>query len=47
MRALVRYRLGDRKGALEDLDWILEKKPGGIDLERVRELRRRLAGPEQ
>ena len=47
LRALARYQLGDRKGALADLDWILEKMPEGIDLAGVRAIRRRIAGPEQ
>lgn len=42
MRAAVRYRLDDIKGALEDADWLLEKKPAGLDLERVRSFRERL-----
>src|SRR5262249_33336107 len=45
LRALARYQSGDREGALKDLDWVLEKMPEGIDLERVRGLRQRMAGP--
>jgi serine protease Do len=40
MRAGVRYQQGDRKGSLEDIDWLLVNKPEGIDLDRVREFRR-------
>lgn len=39
MRAGLRGRQGDRSGAIADLDWVLEKRPEGIDLERVREFR--------
>jgi serine protease Do len=46
LRAVTRAQTGDRKGALEDLDWILDKMPTGIDLEGVRAIRRRIAGPE-
>ena len=47
LRALARFQLGDRKGALADLDWILEKMPEGIDLDGVRTIRRRIAGPDR
>jgi serine protease Do len=42
LRGLGRAQQGDRKGALEDLDWVLEKMPEDIELDRVRELRRRI-----
>jgi regulator of sirC expression with transglutaminase-like and TPR domain len=45
LRALARSQTGDREGALADLDWILEKMPEGIDLDGVRAIRRRVAGP--
>ena len=41
-RAQLRYHVGQRDGAIADTEWLLEKKPDGIDLERVRELRRLL-----
>jgi regulator of sirC expression with transglutaminase-like and TPR domain len=39
MRAVIRYQAGDPSGSREDADWLLKHKPGGVDLERVRELR--------
>jgi regulator of sirC expression with transglutaminase-like and TPR domain len=47
LRAGLRYDLGDRKGALEDIDWLLEHQPEGIDLERVRQMRRLLSAEEK
>jgi regulator of sirC expression with transglutaminase-like and TPR domain len=47
LRALARFQLGDKKGALADLDWILEKMPEDIDLDGVRTIRRRIAGPDR
>jgi regulator of sirC expression with transglutaminase-like and TPR domain len=47
LRAAVRFELGQRQAALEDLDWLLEHDPPGIDLERVRGLRRLLERPER
>src|SRR5262245_12871214 len=47
LRALARYQNGDRDGALKDIDWVLEKMPEGIDLDVVRELRRRMSGPDR
>ncbi|MBM3838344.1 MAG: tetratricopeptide repeat protein [Verrucomicrobia bacterium] len=41
-RAMARMRAGDRTGAKEDLQWLLEKEPPAINLERVRELYRSL-----
>jgi serine protease Do len=38
LRAIVRYRLQERGGALEDVQWLLAHKPAGIDLGRVIEL---------
>ncbi|HEV7222239.1 MAG TPA: tetratricopeptide repeat protein, partial [Pirellulales bacterium] len=38
-RAFFRYRSGLGEAALEDLNWLIEHEPEGIDLERVRELR--------
>jgi regulator of sirC expression with transglutaminase-like and TPR domain len=42
MRAVYRYQDGQRRGALEDTDWLLKQKPTGIDLNRVRQLRKLL-----
>jgi S1-C subfamily serine protease/regulator of sirC expression with transglutaminase-like and TPR domain len=39
MRAMVRFETGRKAVAVSDLDWLLEKKPEGVDLEKVRELR--------
>jgi serine protease Do len=47
VRAGLRYQSGDKAGALADVDWLLEHEPEGIDLERVRQLRRVLTRPER
>ncbi len=47
LRALVRAQSGDREAALEDVDWLLEKQPDKVDVERLREFRRTLTRPEQ
>jgi regulator of sirC expression with transglutaminase-like and TPR domain len=47
MRAMVRARSGDRDGALEDIDWLLEKKPKGVDVDELRKFRRTLERPDQ
>jgi regulator of sirC expression with transglutaminase-like and TPR domain len=47
MRMFLRYQTGDREGALQDVDWLLEHKPEGLDVERVREFRRVLTQPEK
>lgn len=39
MRAVIRHETGRRRAALSDIDWILEKKPAGLDLDRIRQLR--------
>jgi serine protease Do len=41
-RGMLRLRLGDTPGAREDLKWLLDEAPPGIDLERVAELHRSL-----
>jgi S1-C subfamily serine protease/regulator of sirC expression with transglutaminase-like and TPR domain len=46
LRAVVRTQAGNRAGALTDVDWLLEKQPDGIDLDRVREFRRFLEQQE-
>ncbi|MBI3838159.1 MAG: trypsin-like peptidase domain-containing protein [Planctomycetia bacterium] len=45
LRAIVRYRLELREGSEEDVDWLLEKRPAGIDHTRVLDLRRALEQP--
>jgi regulator of sirC expression with transglutaminase-like and TPR domain len=40
MRAGLRYQAGDLAGARADVDWLLENKPEGVDLEQVRKLQR-------
>jgi serine protease Do len=47
MRMLLRYQTGDREGALQDADWLLEHKPEGLEVERVREFRHLLTQPEK
>jgi regulator of sirC expression with transglutaminase-like and TPR domain/S1-C subfamily serine protease len=47
MRMILRYQAGDREGALQDADWLLEHKPEGLDEERVREFRRVLTQSEK
>jgi regulator of sirC expression with transglutaminase-like and TPR domain len=42
VRIGLRYQTGDKAGALKDIDWLLENKPDGVDLDRVREFRKRL-----
>jgi S1-C subfamily serine protease/regulator of sirC expression with transglutaminase-like and TPR domain len=42
LRAVVRYRLQERTGALEDVEWLLSHKPEGIDIGQVIELQRAL-----
>jgi serine protease Do len=39
MRALARFQTGRREAAIADLDWFLEHKPEGIDLDRIQEMR--------
>jgi regulator of sirC expression with transglutaminase-like and TPR domain len=39
MRAMVRFETGRKAVAVSDLDWLLEKEPEGVDLEKVRELK--------
>jgi serine protease Do len=42
LRALLRYRAGEKQAALEDVDWLLENGPEGLDRERVLELKKLL-----
>jgi regulator of sirC expression with transglutaminase-like and TPR domain/S1-C subfamily serine protease len=46
LRAGVLYQQGDRQAALKDVDWLLEHEPEGLDLDRVRQMRRILTRPE-
>jgi S1-C subfamily serine protease/regulator of sirC expression with transglutaminase-like and TPR domain len=46
LRAGVLFQHGDRQGALKDVDWLLEHEPEGLDLDRVRQMRRILTRPE-
>ncbi len=47
IRAVLRWKAGQRDRALADLDWLLDHNPPGVDLERVRELRRLLTQPKR
>src|SRR5262249_11658629 len=47
MRAVLRYRAGDKAGALGDADWLLDHKPKGVDLDQVENLRKALDRPER
>jgi serine protease Do len=42
LRALLRFRSGQRTGAIADCDYLLEHAPAGPELERVRDLRNHL-----
>jgi regulator of sirC expression with transglutaminase-like and TPR domain len=46
-RAGLRYQAGDKKGAIADLDWLLEHDTPGVNRERVLELRGILTRPEK
>jgi regulator of sirC expression with transglutaminase-like and TPR domain len=41
-RALLRFQSGDAEGAKEDLHWLLDHQPKGMDLERLEEILRSL-----
>jgi regulator of sirC expression with transglutaminase-like and TPR domain len=47
MRAILRHKAGDRDGALQDVDWLLEHQPEGIDVEALREFRLLITRPEK
>jgi len=47
VRAVLRWKAGRRDAALADLDWLLERNPDGVDLERVRELHQLLSRPKR
>jgi regulator of sirC expression with transglutaminase-like and TPR domain len=38
LRAMVRYQLDERDGAREDVVWLLEHEPAGVNLSQVRAL---------
>ena len=38
-RSIIRYNTGRRDAAVADLDWFLEHRPNGLDLDRIREMR--------
>ncbi|HZU36537.1 MAG TPA: tetratricopeptide repeat protein [Gemmataceae bacterium] len=42
LRAMLLYQAGRRADALADVDWVLSHRPAGLNLGRVRELRRLL-----
>ena len=42
LRAVMRARAGWRRAAFVDIDWLLERRPPGVDLDRVREMREAL-----
>jgi regulator of sirC expression with transglutaminase-like and TPR domain len=39
LRGVLRHRQGRKRAALEDIDWILENQPEGVDLQQVRRMR--------
>jgi regulator of sirC expression with transglutaminase-like and TPR domain len=39
MRAVLRMQNGRRDAAVADLDWILQRAPAGLDLDRIQEMR--------
>ena len=38
LRAILHFETGRREQAVQDLNWFLENKPAGIDLEQIREM---------
>ncbi len=38
-RALIRYQSGNTEGSVADLDWLLERRPEGIDYDRLQQFR--------
>ncbi|MCA9211688.1 MAG: tetratricopeptide repeat protein [Planctomycetales bacterium] len=43
MRAVLLHQEGRKRAALQDLDWILDKEPAGIDLDQIRRMREAFA----
>ncbi len=46
MRAFLRHKAGDRDGALQDVDWLLDHPPEGMDIEALRQFRRLITQPD-
>jgi serine protease Do len=44
MRGVVRFETGRQASGVADLDWILKKKPEGLDLNRVQQMRDHFQG---
>ncbi|HTI51537.1 MAG TPA: transglutaminase family protein [Planctomycetaceae bacterium] len=47
MRAVMLFRTGRRDEAIRDVDWLLDHRPEGVNLNQVDELRRLLERPER
>jgi len=47
LRAAVQFQLGNRQGTAEDVEWLLDHSPKGMDMERVLRLQRLLGRPEE
>ena len=39
MRAVVRHETGHKAAAIADLDWIVERRPPGLDLQRIEQMK--------
>ena len=39
MRAVLRHETGQNQAAIADLDWILQRKPPGLDLQRIEQMK--------
>lgn len=46
-RAILRFQTGRRDGASDDVDWLLEHQPAGVEIHRVEELRSILNMPRE
>ncbi len=47
MRAVIRSQTGAKAEALADVEWLLDHKPEGVEIDRVQELKRFLTRPER
>jgi regulator of sirC expression with transglutaminase-like and TPR domain len=47
MRATVRYQAGDRKGALVDVDWVLQHHADKVETDRLQQFREVLTQPDR
>jgi len=47
LRAAARFQTGNKRGALEDVDWLLDHQPDGVNLDRIHELRRLITRPDR